>query len=268
MKIYVFGANGMLGRYVTAYLLRGGYNVIPVTRGIMDIRDASYTRLSTFIQLNGGININDVIVNCAGLIKQKMAPGDDIDAIKVNSVFPRLLSDFSSNNSINFIHISTDCCFSGTRGNYTEEDKPDPQDMYGITKVAGEPDGCMVIRTSVIGEGEFSGSLMEWVKRQTEINGFTNHLWNGVTCLQLAKEISKIIKGDKWFGIRHYFSTPITKAELVRIIAKSYGKDIVIHDTEASVPVNRTLNTIYKGTFDYPPDIRSQIDEQRDFFNA
>jgi dTDP-4-dehydrorhamnose reductase len=264
MRVCIFGSGGMLGRYVSNYFKNHlkNYDTIEVTRKDLDVSECDLTKISNYIDLHGGLYTNDVIINCIGLIKQKMSPGDDVKAIRVNSVFPRLLQDYSSQKKINFIHISTDCVFSGRRGGYTELDKPDPEDMYGITKLAGEPEGCMVIRTSVIGEGDFKGSLLEWVKGQKEINGFTNHFWNGVTCHHLAKEIGKIIKGEKWYGVRHYFSSPITKAQLVRDIAKVYGLDIKITDVEAPFSVDRTLDTVFKGTFDYPPDIRTQLKEQ------
>jgi dTDP-4-dehydrorhamnose reductase len=260
MKVCVFGANGMLGRYVSTYLKKS-YEIIEVTRKDIDLREANLTSLSNWIELNGGLYTNDTIVNCAGVIRQRSS--DDLSFIKVNSVFPYVLQAYASIKHINLIHISTDCVFSGKRGSYTEKDIPDPDDIYSVTKLAGEPPGCMVIRTSIIGEGDFKGSLLEWVKGQKKINGFTNHLWNGVTCLQLAKLIGKIIGGHKWFGIRHYFSSPVTKAELVREIIKVYELNTKVTDIEAPVMVDRTLDTIYKGFFDFPPDIRTQLIEQK-----
>jgi dTDP-4-dehydrorhamnose reductase len=264
MKIFVLGCNGMLGRYVTSYFKKR-YEVVAVGREI-DASKESFTSLSVWFDING-IHINDVVINCIGLIKQKMTDKDSIKAIRINSIFPHLLSSFCSTKYVHLIHISTDCCFSGSKGCYSEEDTPDPEDMYGLSKAAGEPENCSVIRTSVIGEGDFKKSLIEWVKSQKEINAYINHKWNGVTCLQLTQEIDNIIKsGNYWRGVRHYFSDTVTKAQLVRMIGEVYGKDIVFSDCQAEKSVDRTLSTIYKGTFPRPKSIMEQLKEQRDVF--
>ena len=281
MKIFVLGSNGMLGRYITSYLKRN-YNVFTMTRQDVDIEKSDITDFSNWYAIqncdrdvmNNYRAIADkkyyenVIINCAGLIKQKITDADTAKAIKINSIFPHIMEYFCRRNYINFIHISTDCCFAGTKGNYIETDIPDADDMYGITKIAGEPANATVIRTSIIGEGDFKGSLLEWVKSNNggNINGFTNHLWNGVTCLQLAKAIEQIITNKSyWRGVRHYFSETVTKAQLVRDIAEVYGLDIRVTDCEANIGVDRTLGTIYKDTSVKAPSIISQIKEQKDF---
>ena len=281
MRVFILGSTGMLGRYVTAYLKRN-YNVITMTRQDMDIEKSDITDFSNWyaIQscdrdlLNNYRAIidkkyyEDVIINCAGLIKQRMTDADAAKAIKINSIFPHMVDCFCRNNHINFIHISTDCCFSGKKGSYVETDIPDPEDMYGITKVAGEPKQATVIRTSIIGEGAFKGSLLEWVKSNdgSDVNGFTNHLWNGVTCLQLAKGIEQIITNKSyWHGVRHYFSETVTKAQLVRDIAEVYALNIQVTDCDANIGVDRTLGTIYNDTPAIDRSIKEQLIEQKNF---
>lgn len=281
MKVFVLGSTGMLGRYVSAYLKRN-YNVFTMTRQDVDIENSSIIDFSNWYAIqncemdivnNYRILLNkkdydDVIINCAGLIKQKITDADTAKAIKINSVFPQLVEFFCRRNHINFIHISTDCCFSGDKGGYVETDTPDANDIYGITKTVGEPAHATVIRTSIIGEGDFKGSLLEWVKSNDKgsVYGYTNHLWNGVTCLQLAKGIEQIIANKSyWHGIRHYFSETVTKAQLVRDIAEVYDLDIQIIDCEGDVGIDRTLGTIYKDTPAIDKSIIEQLIEQRDF---
>lgn len=266
MRIFILGCNGMLGRYVFSYFRKKRYNVAGVTRQDINAKKDNCTSLSVWFDMHGGIYTNDVVINCIGLIKQKITDKDSLDAIRINSVFPHLLSSFCAAKYVHLIHVSTDCCFSGSRGSYTEEDTPDPDDIYGLSKAAGEPENCSVIRTSIIGEGQFKKSLIEWVKSQTDINAFVNHRWNGVTCLQLAEELEYIIyNGRYWRGIRHYFSDTVTKAQLVRLIGETYNKDIVYSDCHAEKDIDRTLATIYKDTFRRPKNIREQLTEQRDF---
>lgn len=253
----------MLGMYVYGYLKRKFKDVRGVTRTEVNAESSDIISLDNFFTINGGVHLGDYIINCMGLIKQKMTDKDVVKAIKINSIFPYVLNDFCKTKYVNLIHISTDCVFQGHTGKHKENDSPEPEDIYGQTKLAGEPD-CMVIRTSIIGEGVFKGSLLEWTIRQKTINGFTNHVWNGVTCLQLAKEIEDIIlKGKQWRGPRHYFSWDVTKDQLVRDIAKVYDKDIAITSGEAPVSIDRTLDTEYKGFFNSVPDIMTQLEEQR-----
>jgi dTDP-4-dehydrorhamnose reductase len=199
-----------------------------------------------------------------------MTDEDTVKAIKINSIFPNMLCDFCNSKYVDLIHISTDCCFSGKKGHYAETDVPDPTDIYGMTKVAGEPMSCSVIRTSVIGESKDDKSLLEWVKAQNgkTINGFTNHLWNGVTCLQLAVAISYIIRDSSWWrGVRHYSSETVSKFLLVHDIAMVYSVGVYLNETNAPQGKDMTLNTIYKEPFgeDTPPFILAQLIAQRDF---
>ncbi len=108
--------------------------------------------------------------------------------------------------------------------------------------------------------------MLEWVKKHnnTTLNGYTNHHWNGVTCLQLAKIINKIIGENMWWnGIRHIFSpTSVTKYELVNMINNTYELNNTIETLETENAVNKTLNTIYdvNGTFNIP-ELNIQIEE-------
>jgi dTDP-4-dehydrorhamnose reductase len=269
MKIFIFGSTGMVGGYVFKYLKKLGYNVIGITRQDIDIEDINMIRLSIWFATHGGINTGDVVINCAGLIRQKMTDEDTVKAIKINSIFPNMLCDFCNSKYVNMLHISTDCCFSGKKGTYIETDCPDPTDIYGMTKVAGEPISCSVIRTSVIGESKDDKSLLEWVRTQKgkTINGFTNHLWNGVTCLQLAVEISHVIQDNSWWrGVRHLFSETTNKALLVANIASVYKIDLQVNAIETPQGKNMTLGTMYKEPFsDPPPTILAQLLAQRDF---
>lgn len=242
--ICVYGSTGMLGSCISNYFENEGFDIKRMKR-------------------DDGIISSDIAINCAGLIKQKMNAGNEVEAIQINSVFPYLLME----NCKHLIQISTDCVFSGKKGNYIETDIPDAVDLYGMTKAAGEPE-CSVIRTSFVGESKFKGSLLEWVRSNCgeEINGYTNHLWNGVTCLQLAKAIAEIICEKKyWKGIRHYFSETVTKSQLVRYISELYCKDITINDITAEESIDRTLGTIHENTFIKASGILEQLKEQKNF---
>lgn len=264
MKIVVIGSHGMLGRYVTMYLKKY-FDVIEVNRDELDVATASETVIQEYF--NNKIAPSDVIINCAGTIKPRVDELGALNAIRVNAVFPRLLANYAESIGAKMIHPTTDCVFTGMEGGYDENSPHDVTDIYGRTKSLGEPANCTVIRTSIIGEEVNQGrSLVEWVKRNhdKEIPGYTNHIWNGVTCYQFAKICKEIIdKNIFWLGTRHIFSNKLTKFELVELINVIYSLNIVVKPKEASIKCDRSLTSIYEPIVQIPT-IGSQIAELRE----
>lgn len=251
MKIYVFGSNGMLGNYVCKYLKSNNLNVIGIKRDDYDLSTIDIHSFTQFID-NLKLNQNDIVINCAGIIPQsKNYDGSSIkEYINVNSVFPILLSNIINKYNAKMIHITTDCVFSGKNGNYIETDNHDETNLYGTTKSLGENCDCTIIRTSIIGEElNKKVSLLEWVKsnKNKEINGYTNHYWNGVSCLELSKIIYKIITDNLyWNGVRHIYSPySVSKYELTKIINDVYDLNIKINTYECHNKIDKTMSTIY-----------------------
>ena len=231
MKILLFGSSGMLGRYVHKILIKN-YNVISLNRADYDIAQDSWSKLNTL--LSELLEQSDVIVNCAGIIPQKTDNSDNTNYksyIRVNTIFPHKLNEFTKANNIKFIHVSTDCVFDGSKGNYNEYDTHTSNTIYGISKSLGEPQEATVIRTSIIGEELYGKkSLIEWIisNKNKEINGYTNHYWNGVTCLTLAEIIEQILtKNLFWQGVKHIFSADtVTKYALCHFVNEVYKLNI------------------------------------------
>jgi dTDP-4-dehydrorhamnose reductase len=273
MTIYIFGANGMLGTYMKTYLKSQNKTCICFTRDDLNVSTVTYNKLENLFG-KYTINDNDVLINCIGIIPQSKNINDTSSRnyFLINSLFPNMLSTIASLNKMKFIHVTTDCVFSGSKGNYVETDEHDETNNYGISKSLGELGyNTTVIRTSIIGEElKNKYSLLEWVKKHnnTALNGYTNHHWNGVTCLQLAKIINKMINENIWWnGVRHIFSpTSVTKYELVKMINDTYELNNTIESMETENTVNKTLNSIYdvNCTFDIP-ELDVQIEELRNF---
>jgi len=261
MKIILFGSNGMLGRYVNSYL-SNHYNLLCINRNIFDIETKDWNKLENII--NDESNKDDIIINCAGAIPQKTP--DIQKYIILNTLFPHKLNEISKKYNLQFIHITTDCVYDGKKGNYLSSDNHTATDLYGISKSLGETDNATIIRTSIIGN-ELTGkkSLIEWVKsnKNGKINGYTNHFWNGVTCLELAKYINSIIETKQlWKGIKHIFSPDIvTKYQLCCYINEIYDLNIHIEKYEDSISKNMTLS----GDNIIKTDIYSQINELNNF---
>lgn len=271
MKIYVFGFTGMLGRYVYTYLKQKNYDVVGVSRNTLDASAFNEQQLQSSLPFIG-IKKGDVIINCMGAIKPQVDKLGVINAIKVNSLFPHYLSNVCEKEGYKMIQITTDCVFSGNDGNYNEKSPHDCTDVYGKTKSLGEPEICTVIRSSIIGEevGQ-TRSLIEWVKsmKDKSANGYINHKWNGVTCLQMAKIFEDIIANNKyWKGTRHVFSpNTVNKYELVQMISDAHSLNVNLTPVEGPTKCDRSLSTIYNDNLFNIPDLKTQIEEQFNYFN-
>ena len=268
MKVFVFGSNGMLGRYVYSYFKSEGYDVIGLTRRDLDLTQASISNVGELL-LSKGMTAGDVVINCAGLIKQR---GDtkDHDFVSVNAIFPHKLNKVCVANECQLIHITTDCVYDGLRGGYNEYAIQDATDAYGFTKSIGEPSSATIIRTSIIGEelSNFS-SLIEWVKSNKDktVNGYINHRWNGITCLQFAKICQIIIDNSLYWEGVHHITSPyaVSKCELTRMISDVYDLNITVVPFETGVRCDRSLTSIYR-SFPIPP-LRDQLIEMKEFYS-
>ena len=189
----------------------------------------------------------DVVVNCIGIVKQAVAASDPLASISVNALFPHRLARLCSQKGIRLIHISTDCIFSGCRGNYTEDDVSDAEDLYGRTKFLGEVGGpgCLTLRTSMIGrELETSHGLIEWFLSQEgkTVRGYERAIFSGFTTMALAEIIATLVaEHPNLHGVWHVASKPISKFDLLALVRKVYGLTIEIEPDE-SVVCDRSLN--------------------------
>ena len=262
MKIVLFGSNGMLGTYLNSYL-SGKHQVVALTREDYDLSMVTKYSLHKFL---GDISGDFVVINAAGVIKQR--DYDPVDMIMVNSVFPNMLGKYKAKTGHEVIHITTDCVFSGLDGNYDEKSLHDCTDYYGQSKSLGEHPTLTTIRTSIIGEEKVNQkSLLEWVRsnKGNTINGYLNHKWNGVTCLQLAKVIGDMIKdGSYWTGVEHVHSPDATnKAELCGMINDVYDLGITIEPMNTPTKCYRDLSSIKnKLTI---PTLPEQIEEMYNY---
>jgi len=247
MKIYLFGSTGMLGNYVKNQL-NNSFKLKCINREDYDILEDTFDKLNDIMK---NLKKDDVIINCAGIIPQKTGNNEYKKYIKINTLFPHKLQNIAEKVNANFIHITTDCVFDGKKGlSYDENDTHTETNIYGISKSLGEPENATVIRTSIIGE-ELKGkkSLLEWVKsnKNKTINGYDNHLWNGVNCLTLAHIIKEIIdKQIYWQGVRHIFSPEIvSKYDLCCYISEIYKLNININKIQHKNDIDKSLTSNY-----------------------
>ena len=258
MNILILGASGMLGHKLMQ-IFSEKYDVLGTVRKTGSAY-GSHPILGQ-MSLQGNIRADDlqkirdtfqvfkpdVVINCIGVVKQLQAAQDPISSIKINSLFPHQIAKICQESNVRLIHMSTDCVFSGKRGNYTENDPSDAEDLYGKTKYLGEVDyqGCITLRTSIIGrELGTSHGLLEWFLNQQgkTVPGYTKAIFCGFTTTALAKIIETIILvHPEMHGVWHVASDPISKYDLLTLINDIFclGITILPNDT---VICDRSLN--------------------------
>lgn len=202
-----------------------------------------------------------VVVNAAGIVPKNSAGVET--TFKVNSFAPHYIADVCYK-KCQFVHISTDCVFSGEKGNYTERDVPDASDIYGMSKLFGEPLNALVIRASFVGLPDPKGrGLLAWASQQEELVGYDKVFWNGVTPFELIRVLNQLVS-EGITGVRHVYSYTLSKYELLKCAKELFGWTMPLYkesDTHASPhECNKTLGSLYATGFVAKP-IRRQLKE-------
>ena len=188
----------------------------------------------------------DVVINCVGLVKQLADANDPLQAVPINTLLPHRLAALCKAAGARLVHISTDCVFSGEKGGYLESDFPDAYDLYGRSKLLGEVDypHAITLRTSIIGR-ELSGhrSLVGWfLAQQGTVQGFTGAIFSGLPTMELARVINEyVLPRPELHGLYHVAAKPINKYDLLKLVAKTYGKETEIVPSDR-LTIDRSLN--------------------------
>ncbi len=278
MRILILGGDGMLGHQLFKYL-RTKHDVNVTLHQNLDC----YNKFELFNDTNAysGLDVRDLdslaevlsdfnphaVVNCVGIVKQQDAAKQYIPSIEINSLLPHRLAALCNEINARFIHLSTDCVFSGRKGNYREDDVSDAEDLYGRTKYLGEvqENNSMTIRTSIIGtELSRKKGLLEWfLSQRGSIKGYKKVIFSGFTTLELSRIIEKIlVEHLKVSGIYHVSSDPISKLDLLSLIKQKLQLEINIM-VDKSFKCDRSLDSKkFRNEFNYkPPSWDEMIDE-------
>ena len=261
-KIAILGAAGMLGHKV-CQAFEGHERIGLVRRQPADY--AACRRVLEGVDLVGGIDAlegdsleialrrlaPDAVVNCIGLVKQHEAAEDPYLAVSLNSLLPHRLARLAAEIGARLVHVSTDCVFDGRRGGYRESDRSDAVDLYGRSKALGETtpgqSAAVTLRTSFIGRelGRPTHGLLEWLLGRAggEVNGFASSIYSGLTALELASVIHRVVTDHPdLVGVYQVGGPPVSKYDLLRLIAETYELDIEIRRVEEPV-IDRSLVT-------------------------
>ena len=258
LTFLVLGASGMLGNACLKALGRPGDVVRGTVRSAGSIRQLpealqagvlSGVDAGDFDSVTRAIEVvrPDVVVNCIGMVKQLAESRDPLVALPLNALFPHRLQRLCAVADARLVHVSTDCVFSGDRGMYLESDRPDADDLYGVSKRLGEVDAAnaVTLRTSIIGH-ELSGarSLIDWfLAQEGPIDGFTRAVFSGVPTVELARIIRDfVVPHPQLRGLYHVSAEPIDKHTLLSLVTREYGRQTVINPSERLI-IDRSLNS-------------------------
>ena len=266
MRILVFGSGGMLGHKLMQ-VLGNGHEVFGTSRSRELPRMLAGANLLPNVSIEDDAAVRgsieavrpDVVVNAVGIIKQLPDSKNVITTLTVNSIFPHRLAELGREFGFRLITVSTDCVFSGSRGNYSEEDTPDATDLYGKSKNLGEVDApnCLTLRTSIIGhEIGTSHSLVDWFlsNRGGKVKGYVNAIYSGFPTVIFAAIIDNLIlRQPALSGLYHVSSDPIGKYELLKLINERYDAKVEIEPFE-DFRIDRSLDsTRFRTETDFAP---------------
>jgi dTDP-4-dehydrorhamnose reductase len=259
MKILILGGSGMLGHKLVQ-TWRNSFEIAATFRrfdnkfisaGIFD--GVKIYENIVAEEFNSVLNVikefqPEVVINCIGIIKQLKDAKNAIPSISINALFPHRLADVCLSIGARLICISTDCVFSGKKGNYKEDDFADANDLYGRTKFLGEvsTNNSLTLRSSIIGrEIGTAHSLVDWFlsNQGKKIKGYTKAIYSGFPTVIFADILADLIINHKSLnGIWQVSSDPISKYRLLTLIRDEYGIDIEIEPSE-EVIIDRSLNS-------------------------
>lgn len=258
MRILVLGASGMLGNAVLRVMdEKQDWEVFGT------VRSSNVSRLFSdrvAMRLISGCDVENhdalvkvfvetrpnVVINCIGLIKQLADAEDPLLVIPINSLLPHRLVGLCNLVGARLVHMSTDCVFSGEKGGYSESDPSDAKDIYGKSKLLGEVDyPCAItLRTSIIGhELQSAHGLIDWfLSQQGRCKGYNRAIFSGLPTVVLAKIIRDVvIPRPDLSGVYHVAAKPISKYDLLSLVADVYNKSIEIEPDDKLV-IDRSLN--------------------------
>lgn len=202
MKFLVLGATGMAGHTISIYLHEQGHEVTAFSKNpfpyCKNINGDAMNKAFMISMLKE--DYYDVVINCIGILNQD-CDRNPSKAVYLNSYLPHLIADALSRTETKFIHMSTDCVFSGKKGLYNEDSFPDGETFYDRTKALGEvaldqaeDNKNLTFRNSIVGPDmkENGIGLFNWFMKQSgTINGYSQAIWTGVTTLTLAKAMER-----------------------------------------------------------------------------
>jgi dTDP-4-dehydrorhamnose reductase len=286
IKVLVLGKDGMLGSMVFHYLKDRGLDVAGTQ--MHDEKEPVFFKLEKRYDLpalreivaSAGCNY---VINCIGCTR---LPRDEMRFFKnnyyLNAVFPQVLQEICSSLSVKVVQMSTDAIYSGrTDAPYYEDSAVDGEGDYALSKIVGEVEGknALNVRCSIIGREIYSkSSLLNWflaLRENEEIDGYVNHVWNGVTTYQFADFCFQLLTTGLFeelvsqTGVVNLApNEPIDKYSLLKLFNEVFGKQVRIRPVQAPQKISRVLRSRFlAGRWaKSPTSLKDEVVKMNDFF--
>ena len=227
MTTLVTGAQGLLGSRVVARLMRAGEEVVGVGRAQVDLRDAR--QLAAFV---AGVR-PDGIIHCGAMTDVDECERDPQGAWDANAAAVAVLA----RSGARLTAVSTDYVFDGVKGDYAEDDAPNPQSHYARSKLAGELAALTlsrdraVCRVALVYSGypsakrTFAVTALESLRKGEPVRAFVDQIGSPTLADNAAEMVIAVHRSGEQ-GIFHCAgATQVTRVEFVRALAKRVGAD-------------------------------------------
>jgi len=264
MRILVTGANGQVGTELTRQGIQSGHQILATGSSELDISQAD--TVNNYIQAQQP----DIVINAAAYTAVDKAESEPEQAYAINRDGAANLAQACADNQIPLLHISTDYVFDGLKhGSYSETDEPNPQTIYGKSKLAGDRaidsilQQHLILRVSwVFGStgNNFVKTMLRLGKQQNPLRVVADQhggpTWSGDIAATLLIIAKRWHEGEKinW-GTYHYSGQPATTwhtfASEIFAQAKTLGiieqqpEVEAISTTEYPTPAQRPLNSVF-----------------------
>lgn len=271
-RVLILGSTGMKGHVIYQTFQERGYQVFglashPHSKFVDYVIDVTNEyEFKKFLRNNKF----DIIINAIGVLVEE-SKNDVILATYLNGLLPHIVLESIDSEKTLFVHLSTDCVFSGMNGPYRENDKPDGSRPYDITKRLGEKldHQTLIVRSSVIGPELTTSTigLLNWfLLSEGEINGYANVEWNGLTTFEFARELYRIIQEKKRGIIHLYASQTLSKYELLAKCNVILKRSKQLNESNAQLSTNKSLlsNINRPSNLDY----ETMLQEVKDKLNS
>jgi dTDP-4-dehydrorhamnose reductase len=178
----------------------------------------------------------EIVINCAAVTNLDAIESNPAPAWRLNAELPGWLAKECAQRKIRFVHISTDCVFDGLRGEYTEDDLPNPPNTYARSKLAGEAAVFEANPQAIVARVNFYGwsisgqrSLAEWfltnLVARRQIKGFTDIFFCPLLANHLAGLLLEMVE-QHLVGLYHVVSRDgMSKYAFGQALARQFHLD-------------------------------------------
>jgi dTDP-4-dehydrorhamnose reductase len=212
MKVAVLGANGQLGHDVASVFAAQGHSIAGLTHEQVEV--SSIKSVQSALESARP----DLVINTAAFHHVEKCEADPARAFAVNGAGARNVAQVTDRLQVPLIHISTDYVFDGAKGSpYTEEDQPQPLNVYGNTKLSGEHfvrstnQRHFIVRVSAIygrnpcrakGGLNFVELMLKLAREREELRVVDDEFVTPTPTIQIARQLVELA-GSREYGLYH-----------------------------------------------------------------